>query len=187
MESFLRPLFPWRWFKKGCCQLLLAKKCALSTGKRLGSMPRNSVVGLNHRLNMTIVVDWDVKPTTNQTKQKYKLLTFYKMTPSFSRSICTKVCGETPRKFAEFLGEFSRSFSAKSLGEKKNGLRELTRNLAEFSPRKFAFENFCSRCERENKAFFLGWSVNSHQQYFLGRSVSILSEHVKCFLFSIYT
>ena len=42
----------------------------------------------------------------------------------------------------------------KSRGEKKNGLRELTRNLAEFSPRKFAFENFCKRSEREKKELF---------------------------------
>ena len=56
--------------------------------------------------------------------------------------------------FAEFLGEFSCSFSAKSRGE-KNGLRELTRNLAEFSPQKFAFENFCSRSKCEKRAFFL--------------------------------
>ena len=59
--------------------------------------------------------------------------------------------GETPRKFTEFLREFSRSFSAcfrgvspRNVADKK-GLRELTRNLAGFSPRKIAFENFCSR------------------------------------------
>ena len=69
------------------------------------------------------------------------------MTPSF-REV-------SARNFAEFLREFSRSVSAKYRGEKK-GLRELTRNLAEFSPRKFAFENFCSRSEREKRAFFLG-------------------------------
>ena len=40
--------------------------------------------------------------------------------------------------------------------EKNNGLRELTRNIAEFPLRKFAFENFCSRNEREKKSFFLG-------------------------------
>ena len=55
-----------------------------------------------------------------------------------------------------FSASFSRSFCAKSREEKKNGLRELTRNLAEFSPRKFAFEIFCSRSEREKRAFFLG-------------------------------
>ena len=33
----------------------------------LGSLPRNSVVKLTDRLDMTIVVDWDVKPQ-NQTK-----------------------------------------------------------------------------------------------------------------------
>ena len=36
---------------------------------------------------------------------------------------------------------------------RKNGLCELTRNLAEFSPQKFAFENFCSSSEREKKIF----------------------------------
>ena len=30
------------------------------------------------------------------------------------------------------------------------------RNLAEPSPRKFAFENFCSPTEHEKRAFFLG-------------------------------
>ena len=35
---------------------------------RLKNMPRNSVVRLTDRLNMTIVVDWDVKPQTNKTK-----------------------------------------------------------------------------------------------------------------------
>ena len=40
---------------------------------RLESMPKNSVVGITDHLNMTIVVDWDVKPTTNQTKQKNKI------------------------------------------------------------------------------------------------------------------
>ena len=29
---------------------------------RLGSLPRNSVVRLTDRLDMTVVVDWDVKP-----------------------------------------------------------------------------------------------------------------------------
>ena len=61
-----------------------------------------------------------------------------------------------------------RGVAARNLGEKlrkisrrkKNGLRKLTRKLAEFSPRKFAFENFCSRSEREKRAFFLGWSVD---------------------------
>ena len=61
----------------------------------------------------------------------------------------------------EFRGEMAaflrepRSFSAKYRGE-KNGLCELTRNLAGFSPRKFAFENFCSRSEHKKRAFFLG-------------------------------
>ena len=57
-----------------------------------------------------------------------------------------KVRGVSPRIFAEFLRVIS--------GE--NGLREFTRHLAEFSPRKFAFEKFCSRSEREKRAFYLG-------------------------------
>ena len=34
---------------------------------RLGSLPRNSVVGLTDSLDMTIVVGWDVKPQIKQT------------------------------------------------------------------------------------------------------------------------
>ena len=49
-----------------------------------------------------------------------------------------------------------RGVSPRNVAMRKNGLRELTRNRAEFSPRKFAFENFCSRSEREIRAFFLG-------------------------------
>ena len=36
MKSFLRSFSPFRWFKKGSCQLL-AKECALSTGQLLNS------------------------------------------------------------------------------------------------------------------------------------------------------
>ena len=107
------------------------------------------MTGISDRLNMTLVVDWYVKPQIKQNNKKInKILTFFfKITPSFR--------GISVQKFAEKLRESSRSFSAKSRGE-KNGLRELTRNLAEFSPRKFAFENFCSWSEREKRAFFLG-------------------------------
>ena len=66
------------------------------------------------------------------------------MTPSFR--------GVSARNFAEKLRGSSQSFFAKFLGE-KNGLRELMRNLEEFSLRKFAFENFCSRSEREKELF----------------------------------
>ena len=59
-----------------------------------------------------------------------------------------KVRGVSPRVFAEFLREISR--------RKIKNLRELTRNLAKFSSRKSAFENFCSRSEREKRALFLG-------------------------------
>ena len=80
------------------------------------------MVRLTDRLDMTIVVDWDVKPQIKQ--QKFKLLTFFEMTPSFR--------GEDPRKFMEFLREFSRSVSAKSRGEKTmvcTNLREISRSL----------------------------------------------------------
>ena len=77
------------------------------------------------------------------------------MTPSFR--------GVSARNFAKKLRERSRSISAsfngvspRNLAEKKNGLRELMRNLAEFSPRKFAFKNFCSQSEREKESFFRG-------------------------------
>ena len=49
-----------------------------------------------------------------------------------------------------------RGVSPRVFAEKKSGLRELTRNLEEFSPRKFAFENFCSRSEREEQ--FFSWA-----------------------------
>ena len=78
----------------------------------LGSLPKNSVVRLTDCLDMTIVVDWDVKP---QIKGNKKLnLTFFEMTPSFR--------GETPRNPAEEkkivcagLPEISRSFLRESL------------------------------------------------------------------------
>ena len=48
---------------------LLAKVCALSTGKLLSlSLPRKSAVRLTERFDMTIAVDWDVKPQTKQNK-----------------------------------------------------------------------------------------------------------------------
>ena len=37
---------------------------------RLGSLSRNSVVRLTDRLNMTIVVDWDVKKENKSNKTK---------------------------------------------------------------------------------------------------------------------
>ena len=85
------------------------------------------------------------------------------MTPSFRRI--------SARNLLEKLHESSQSFSASFRGvsprnlaekKKKNGLHELTRNLEEFTPRKFVFEIFCSRSEREKRAFFLGWSVGIH-------------------------
>ena len=87
------------------------------------------MVGLTDHLNMTIVVDWDVKPQIKQTKKK--LLTFFEMTPSFRRV--------SARKFAEKLRGSSRSFSAsfrgvspRNLAETKMeyaSLREITRSF----------------------------------------------------------
>ena len=80
------------------------------------------MVRLTDRLDMTIVVEWDVKPQIKQNKNLND--------SEFSRSIGAKSRGDTPRKFAEFLSGFSRSFSAKSRGEKKMvcaNLREISR------------------------------------------------------------
>ena len=41
---------------------------------RSGSLPRNSVVRLTDRLDMTIAVDWDVKPQIKQTAYGWKIL-----------------------------------------------------------------------------------------------------------------
>ena len=66
------------------------------------------------------------------------------------------LCEISRGNFAKvFLQEFLQSFFVKSRIE-KDGLRELMHNLAAFSQRKFAFENFCSQRERKNIAFFLG-------------------------------
>ena len=67
------------------------------------------------RLDMTIVVDWDVKP---QTKQKCKLLTFFEMTSCFR--------GVTARKFVVFLRDFSRR-------EKKWSARTYAKSRGVFS------------------------------------------------------
>ena len=56
------------------------------------------MIRLTDHLDMTIVVDWDEK-NTNQTKQKFKLLTFFEMTPIFR--------GVSARNFAEKLRESS--------------------------------------------------------------------------------
>ena len=45
----------------------------LVLANRLGSLPSNSVGRLTDRLDMTIVVDWDVKPQIKQTKQNLTL------------------------------------------------------------------------------------------------------------------
>ena len=56
MKPFLRPFSPNRVGEWSDVHLVLAN--------RLGSLPRNSVhvFRLIDRLDMTIVVDWDVKP-----------------------------------------------------------------------------------------------------------------------------
>ena len=37
------------------------------------SMPRNGVIGVTDRLNMTLAVDWAVKPHTNKQTNFYQL------------------------------------------------------------------------------------------------------------------
>ena len=54
---------------------------------RLGSLPRNIVVRLTDRLDMTMVVDWDVKPQIKQNKNKIKGLSELISLRSFKR-IC---------------------------------------------------------------------------------------------------
>ena len=41
----------------------------VNPGEPLRKLAQNSVVRLTDRLNMTIVVDWDVKPQIKQTKE----------------------------------------------------------------------------------------------------------------------
>ena len=45
------------------------KMCTFVLVYRLGSLPRNSVDRLTDCLDMTIVVDWDVKPQIKQNKK----------------------------------------------------------------------------------------------------------------------
>ena len=62
------------------------------------------------------------------------------------------VCAQTkvifPFKFALYV---QQSKPSSDKGNLVVTLRELTRNLAELSPRNFAFEKFCSRSEREQR------------------------------------
>ena len=108
---------------------------------RLGSLPWNSVIRLTDRRDMTIVVDWDVKP---QIKQNKKLLTFFEM---------------TPKVFAEYLRDISWRNSDEISRE---FLRENSRRK-KWSARKFAFENFCSSSEREKRAFFSWADLYMHK------------------------
>ena len=52
-----------------CNDQLLAKGCVLVN--HLGSLPRKGVVKLTDCLDMTMVVDWDVKPLIKQTRNKH--------------------------------------------------------------------------------------------------------------------
>ena len=60
--------------------------------------------------------------------------------------------GVSARNFTEFLRDFLQSFSTKVCGE-KNGLREHMWFLTEFSPWKFAFENFCLQSDAKKELF----------------------------------
>ena len=71
------------------------------------------MVMLTDRLDMTIIVDWDVKPKTIQNK-KIKLLTFYVMTPSF-RGVSARNFAEEKKMVCVNLREISRSFLRESL------------------------------------------------------------------------
>ena len=62
MNSSLRPFFSYRRFK-------WRKHAHLVLVNSLGSLPRNSVARLTGRLDMTIIVDWDVKPQIKQTNK----------------------------------------------------------------------------------------------------------------------
>ena len=52
-------------FKKGCCQLQTLVR-AILVNRVVKFSQENNVVRLNDRLDMTIVVEWDVKPQTKQ-------------------------------------------------------------------------------------------------------------------------
>ena len=67
----------------------------LALVNRLGSLSRNNVVRLTDRLDMTIVVEWDVKPKIKQYKS-LNCCRFLNDSESF------------PRTFAEFFHEMLR-------------------------------------------------------------------------------
>ena len=79
---------------------------------RLGILHRNSLVRLTDRLNMTIVVDWDVKP---QIKQKQKPLDVF-LNNSRRNKIIRANLGEISRSFlreSSRLRNFVRRVKAK--------------------------------------------------------------------------
>ena len=102
------------------------------------------MVRLTDHLDMTILVDCDVKPQIKQNKN----LNCQWFLKCFRRV--------SARIFVVELHEILCSFSAKCCREKKKGVRKLTRKLAVFSPQKFALENFCSQSEHVNRDCFLG-------------------------------
>ena len=53
MKQLLRPFSPFRCFKKGSCQLL-AKECALSTGKLPKRLAQNNVERLTNRARIDL-------------------------------------------------------------------------------------------------------------------------------------
>ena len=70
IKLFLLSFSPYHWFTHGSCQLL-AKGYAVNRivlVNRIGSLPRSSVVMLPDHLDMTIVVNWDIKPQIVQNK-----------------------------------------------------------------------------------------------------------------------
>ena len=89
---------------------------------RLESLPRNNVVRWTDRLDMTIVVDPDVKPHIKQNKN-LNCSRFVKWLWEFSRSICAKCLGES-------ISTNFRRVSPRNLVEKQMvcaNLREISR------------------------------------------------------------
>ena len=62
MKSLLGPFCSYSWFKYGSNYAIYRKGVDFVKVNRLGSLHRNSVDRLTDRLNITLVVDWAVKP-----------------------------------------------------------------------------------------------------------------------------
>ena len=71
MKTFLRPFSPFRWFKKGSCQLL-TKECARSTGKlpKKRRLAKEQWIGKLTTLEMTWKVSKGRKTSTRQQHQQ---------------------------------------------------------------------------------------------------------------------